>query len=344
MSSNEQKVGRHLLAASVIPTGNPWLDDALAGGLNTSNVMLVAAKTGVGKTFFGVQLARFAAKAGKNVHFYALEAENHEIERRMLYFGITNLLHKNYPRLPVPRYREWLHMGYSSEWDAIENEAQRILDQEVATLQCFYKSNIYTPTDFRDDVTHLASLNLSDRPDLIILDHLHHLFLDGDEMESLKLCIHSIKRLQTDFEIPIVVLCQLRKNDTGGKVKKTIPSLEDIRGTASLSDVATDVLIISPVPEEKQEELPDDFYLPTYFHLTKSRTASEAKTFAGICSFDVSTGQFRDKYYLAKTHMFEDPTVVEQDQIPKWAKKAGRLKVRPVIRGDQYVDRRTKED
>lgn len=325
---SQEQIDRHLIAATVLPTGNPWLDDVFSGGLCKSNLLLAAARTGVGKTFFGVQLAHFAAKAGKTVLYFALEAEKFEIERRQLYYAVCGLLHEHYPTIPIPRYREWLLRGYDNQWHALENQARKKLDSECATLQTEYRPQVYTPEAFKQDVYELvASVPDSRKPDLVILDHLHHFFLNGDEIDALKLCIHSIKRLQSEFEVPIVVLAQLRKGESSSKQqKRTLPFLEDIRGTAALTDVATDVLIISPVPEDKESELPSDAFMPMYFWLPKSRTCPEARKYAAISCFSPKKGRYEPKYFLSEVHTWEDPTIVDPDKIPLWAKNVQRLK------------------
>jgi hypothetical protein len=318
---SDESTHRHLIASRVTPTGNPYLDDALAGGLNSENLLLVAAKTGVGKTFFGVQLALFAARQSKNVVYFALEAEKHEIERRQLYYALTKLLYEHLPSLPKPRYREWLHAGYSPDWAALEKEAEKKLLLDTATLTTRYETGIYTPELFKNDVTELIAS--ADKPDLIILDHLHHFFLEGDEISALKTTIHQIKRLKEDLEAPIVVLAQLRKGDSSPKNKRTLPSGEDIRGTAALTDIATDVLIISNIPEDKRQELDNKTQFPMYFFLSKSRTAPEAREYAGIVGFDRKEGAYSNNYLLGKIKSFEDPELLNSfSEKPGWAKRA----------------------
>lgn len=325
----DELVDRHLIAASVIPTGNTWLDDAFAGGINKRQLILVAAKTGVGKTFFGVQLARFAAVAGRRVTYFALEAERHEIHRRMIYYELTSLLAKNFPQLKTPRYREWLHAGYSPEWNALETEVRSRMAIELQTLSVRYQTQVYTAEQFRKDVDHeVETATDAERPELIIIDHLHHFFLSsGDENQELKSIIHSIKRLHDRHQVPIVLLAQLRKNDGGATNKRSLPMLEDIRGTAALTDVATDALIISGFPKDRIGELPSNFHNPMFFHLAKSRTAAEARQFAAVVSFNAREGRYAEEYLLCKTKLFEDPEPALAGDVPAFAKHARKPKL-----------------
>lgn len=337
MGEVSESTERHLIASSVFKTGNPWIDDALAGGLNSENFVLVAAKTGTGKTFFGVQLASFAARAGKSVHYFALEAEKFEIERRRLYYAISRIVHREYPTMPMPRYREWLHQGYDPQWAGIEREAADEISRNESSLTTVYARGIYTPEMFAMDVVGL--LSKPEKPNLVIIDHLHHFFLSGDEIDALKTCIHQLKRLKDDLGVPVVILAQLRKNDIG-HTKRTIPKLEDIRGTASLTDVATDVIIISKFPEEKTQELPDGMQFPMYFHVAKSRTAAEVIPFCGIVGFDFRTGTYEQKYAVAQVKSSDDPELLQRSKAPKWAKNAIFPRIPAVVDGQPEWQRK----
>ena len=229
------------------------------------------------------------------------------------------MLHKYYPNIPRPRYREWIHAGYRSEWDALEKEATNQLKLDTAGLNVQYKTGVYTPDQFENDVREL--ITEPEKTDLIIIDHLHHFFLEGDEIEALKKLIHQIKRMKEEIECPIVVLAQLRK-DVALSGKRTLPRYEDIRGTASLTDVATDVIVISPVSDEKKEDLPPNKIMPMYFHIAKSRTAPEAREYAGIVCFDSSEGRYQNEYYLSKVKMYEDPEIVCSNERVSWATRA----------------------
>lgn len=104
--------------------------------------------------------------------------------------------------------------------------------------------------------------------------------------------------------------------------KRTLPKIEDIRGTASLSDVATDVLIIAAVPNDKITELSSDIKFPMYFHLAKSRTAAEVTKYCGIVGFDFKSGMYDKKYSVTQISSFEDPKIIPSHQFPTWTKNA----------------------
>lgn len=309
--------GRRKLRESICPTGNPWLEDGWCGGVDREQLVMLAAKTGVGKTFFGVQLATAAARAGKRVYYFALEAARFEIERRRLFTELHRIIREHYPQFEMPRFREWLHMELDESWLGIEKFARERIDQTCTTLQVKYRTGAYAPDEFERDAHEL----MFEAPDLIVLDHLHHFLLQGEESVALKSAIRTIDRLRCDLNVPIVVLAQLRK-DQGKSAKGNISRLEDIRGTAALTDISTDVITISRVPREKAVELPRGLFNPMYFHAGKSRTAPEMQEFVAVVGFDYKTGEYQKNYFLTRHSEFDDPSPLIQTDIPKWAPNA----------------------
>ena len=67
-----------------VPTGIKELDDAITG-LNRSDLILLAARPGMGKTSFALNIARHAAvKADKRVAFFSLEMTKEQLVSRLL--------------------------------------------------------------------------------------------------------------------------------------------------------------------------------------------------------------------------------------------------------------------
>ncbi len=67
-----------------VPTGIKELDDTITG-LNRSDLILLAARPGMGKTSFALNIARHAAvKADKRVAFFSLEMTKEQLVSRLL--------------------------------------------------------------------------------------------------------------------------------------------------------------------------------------------------------------------------------------------------------------------
>jgi replicative DNA helicase len=84
----EERLQRTQQGASCLTFGVQFLDEAV-GGIYSNDLVLYGAKTGIGKTQLATITAMANAANGKRVHFFALEAEQHEIERRIKYQILT---------------------------------------------------------------------------------------------------------------------------------------------------------------------------------------------------------------------------------------------------------------
>ncbi len=323
----QEKLDRHILASQAFPFGIGYLDDALMG-LLPNELFLVGARTGRGKTELATTIAYQAANLGKNVTFFALEADKWEIERRMKYRKLAQLYQKHYARskaFVLPRYREWLLQGYSADWDQFERMAEQELRLQTATLRVIYKSDRYTADDFVKEFE-----TIQNETDVFIVDHLHYFDLVGrTETDGLKNAIHAIRNASICHGKPVVLLAHLRKADKANT--KTLPDLDDFHGHSDIVKVATTVLLMSAVPDENPQSSIGRF--PTYFHIAKCRTASEVTNYVGALGFDFSINSYREQYHLNKASFSKDPTPIENgNDFPDWAKHATKPIVATIIK------------
>lgn len=312
-----EKVDRHLIAARVFPFGVSFLDDALVGIL-PNDLIVIGARTGRGKTEFATTVAFNGASKGKRVLFFALEADKWEVQRRMKYRAISRLYEQNYKggfsKLDWPRYSEWLVQGFTTEWDALEKEAERQLKVDAADLEIVYTGERYTVEQFIEQFE-----SLSQDKDLIIIDHLHYFDFGGREFEELPKAIHAIRDKALFASKPVILIAHLRKGDRNGT--DGLPTLDDFHGHSDIVKVATNVLIMSPAPDDQAGNLG---IFPTYFHIAKSRRASENLPWVGVMSFDRGSNTYAQQYLVAKSKGKEQPELARADQIPKWFKRARR--------------------
>lgn len=316
---HQEKIDRHLIAAQSIPFGVSYLDDAL-GGILPNDLMLIGARTGRGKTELATSLALNASSKSKRVVFFALEADRWEIHRRMKYRRLLQLYHQHYANqtqsFRFPRYREWLMQGYWPEWDALEKEAEQELRLQTYDLTVVYKGEKYSVDDF---VADMEALSLE--TDLFIVDHLHYFDILGtSETEGLKRAAHAVRNAAVFHSKPVILLAHLRKGERLSGA--ALPGLDDFHGHSDIAKVATMALLMSPVPTEKIPPGMTNF--PTYFHLAKARSASEATPFVAIHGFDLKKNSYTERYHLERANFTDEPTPLKNDEIPVWAKNAYR--------------------
>lgn len=92
-----------------IPTGIPWLDEVLGGGFSMGEYYILMAYTGRGKSFFGAQVAYYAAMSKFNVVMANLEMSNKKATYRMLsrITGIPYIRFMKPSQMTEENYRTW---------------------------------------------------------------------------------------------------------------------------------------------------------------------------------------------------------------------------------------------
>jgi len=309
-----EQTERYLLSTKTVHFGVSYLDDAL-GGILPNELMLIGARTGRGKTELATFIACQAAKEMKRVAFFALEADQWEIQRRLKYRKIVQAMKQHFPTLPVPRFREWLMAGYDPDMHGVEKILEKELRLDTSELKVVYKNERYTAEHFVKEFE-----GMQNEYDLFIIDHLHYFDTDEkNESEGLKKAIHSIRNAAIYHGKPVILLAHLRKANLSSA--KTLPDIDDFHGHSDIVKVSTTVLLLAPVPPEKIEGNLGSY--PTYFHIAKCRTAGEVTPYAAIMGFDFANNKYSDDYFLQKTFLMKDPEPIESSgDIPKWAKHA----------------------
>lgn len=312
---NEERIDR-ITNEDPLAFGVSFLDDALIG-LRRNDLLIIGAKTGRGKTALGTQLAQNMAKAGANVAFYALEADRWEIHRRMLYRKMGQIFFEKLASaargIEFPRYVEWLSKP-GGEWEPLEKAAAEELQIDTVSLRIIYHGAKFSAGQFAKEISSLKA----DETDVVIIDHLHYFdFETRTEVDGIKQAVHVVRNSALFHSVPVILLAHLRKTDR--KTEKSNPHLEDFHGHSDIVKVATQVLLLSPVPSEGRAPTPN---FQTYFHIAKSRTAAEVTPYVAIHEFDLSRNQYSESYTLCRERAFEDPVSLTWNEIPKWAKRA----------------------
>lgn len=264
-------------------TGISVIDDVF-GGVKTSDVVLLGAATGVGKTALVSQIAVRVARQGKRVYMYALEAEDREIEMRILFSQIAS---KSKEKL---YYKKWYDNHYK---DLATQEA--IGELHLDNLNIYYRKKEFTAKDFVR-----STMAIKEKADLIIVDHIHYFDLEGaDELRELSKAIRMIRDIALLTNIPIIIVAHLRKEvaQSSGE-KKLMPTLDDFFGSSDLSKVCTKAIMLSQVRTKGAEGT-------TFFHFPKFRQFGSAKNYLFSCKYNINTNTYDDKY---KVFYFEHNT------------------------------------
>jgi len=212
-----------------IPTRFTELD-RLTAGLQSGNLVVIAARPGVGKSSFVTNIARnVAVESRKTVAMFSLEMSRWEIGMRMLCAEA---------RVPWERIRNRMTTG--DDWGRISQAAEVLHDAPLFVVD----SGNVNHVDIRAKARRLRSRT---GLDLIIVDYLqlmsHH---DRRNVENRQQEIaeisRSLKLMAKEFDIPVIAVSQLNRDPERRADKR--PQLSDLRESGAIEQDADVVMFI----------------------------------------------------------------------------------------------------
>ncbi len=221
-----------------VPTG--LIDiDALLGGLQKSDLLIVAGRPGMGKTGFLLGTMRHAALVHKkHVAMFSMEMSNEQLLQRLIAMDT---------RIDTQRLRTG--QLNDNEWD-IFFHALESYDQAMIFLD---DTPAITPLALR---TKCRRLHLEYGLDLIIVDYLQ--LMSGDSradnrVQEVSNISRNMKVLARELNVPVLTAAQLSRAVEHRPDKK--PQLSDLRESGSLEQDADIVMFIHrrPLSEDKEE-------------------------------------------------------------------------------------------
>jgi replicative DNA helicase len=219
-----------------LPTGFRDLDELLQG-LQKGNLVVVAARPGIGKSSLVTNIARNVAVSGKSVALFSLEMSRVEIGMRLLCSEARVQWHK-----------VRAGMVAAEDWGRIV-EAAEVLDP--APLFIVDTGNV-TIVDIRAKARRMKSQH---GLDLIIVDYLQlmssHHRVDNRQQEVAEIS-RSLKLLAKELDVPIIAVSQLNRDPERRTDKK--PQLADLRESGAIEQDSDVVMFIhrDPLSEEDQ--------------------------------------------------------------------------------------------
>ena len=218
----------------LVRTGFPTLDLNCGGGFRRGDLIIVAARTSVGKSTYAENLAENVAKNGNRVLFVSVEMTPEQMLYRYAVRSGT-LSHST------------LEYGITSEGeDGKVNELQElrkglpfyIFDAPTATVPMIR--------------AQVSRLNASGQLGLVVVDYLQ-LLADSqpnakNPQEHLRIgqITKSLKHLAREYDVPIILISQLNRNleYRGGE-----PKLADLRESGRIEEDADLVLMLWELEE-----------------------------------------------------------------------------------------------
>lgn len=298
----------------VMPYNVSYLDDELLG-IHPNDIIIIMAATGAGKTTLGSLLASHAARAGRSVAFFALEAYQNEIELRDLYRTVVTLAKEQKVYQPWMTQQRWIKEGIA-ELEPFVEPCIQFLQKKLATLHTFYRSTSFNKEDIRREF-----LALKDKADLIVLDHIHYVDTDGpNENAELKNIIKAIRDCGQQLDIPVIVIAHIRKRGSNSNKKQMLPTVDDLHGTSDISKMATAIIAVSPARDEEFRS-DDPEFANTFMAVIKDRIGGD-KGYAALMRFSLTEMNYKRQYRLCRR--LPDGSAELADRRPGWARGAVR--------------------
>ena len=200
--------------------------DAMLGGWQNSDLILVAARPSMGKTSFGLGCLIGAAEAGHHVAFVSLEMSYTQLAVRL--FGMQAPLNVHELRCGRVTPEGWWRI--SSAAKVVSNWTGWIDDTAMLTLD-----------QLRAKVRRLKA---QEKLDLLIIDYLQLMQVPKAESRQYALADISrgLKLLAKELNIPVIALAQLSRACEQREEKR--PLLSDLRDSGALEQDADVVIFI----------------------------------------------------------------------------------------------------
>lgn len=171
--------------------------DEFTAGLHPSELTTVAAKSGIGKSAFALQVSINLLTNGLRVLIISREMSDVQIMKRML---------ANMTRIDGSKFRS--RQFTSKEWEIVDLKIEDVAERFKDKL--FINTQISTTAGIKKRIREI-------KPDVVIIDYLQLLSpikSESSREREVASMSREIKAMTSDFEIPIIILSQL--NDEYG--------------------------------------------------------------------------------------------------------------------------------
>ena len=290
-----------------------FLDDILRGIL-PHDLILIGAETGAGKTELAKQIAMFNAFEGKRVHYFALEAEPNEIERRIKFSILTEIARSEKVRFDFAdlNYPDWYRGKCEHIVGPFNERAERRMAKVLKTMFTYYRGNSFGHADIKR-----LLLAIQSETDLVILDHLHYVDIDDEnENRGFNDTVKMIRDVTLGMGKPMILVAHLRKKSTQGK-RQIVPVLDDFHGSSNITKIVTHAVMLAPA---RCIERRTPGKANTFIHVPKDRMGG-ATGIVAMCQFELSTRTYDAKYTLGRPSQGGDGfEVLDAVEVPRWAK------------------------
>jgi RecA/RadA recombinase len=239
-----------------VSTGIMALDIDMEGGIyrpcsvnQGGRLFTLAARTGVGKTQIGVQVAAQAVVAGLVVGFVSAELDRGSIYAR-LWSSITKKTNSRGVfsgkiAAPSNHDKEDIASALAQAGGAIQNCGGKLM------VEAPWGADV-------DTVVNSMRTMKAKNPELrlVVLDHFHclsrHKGAPSNEAAMMEDRAYKLMTAAKELDIDLLVLAQMNRVGMDAMSKKAAPGLDQLRGTDALSHVSHAVWIVRKEPTDEE--------------------------------------------------------------------------------------------
>ncbi|MFB2835378.1 replicative DNA helicase [Floridanema evergladense] len=202
--------------------------DAMTGGFQRSDLIIVAGRPSMGKTSFSVSIAQnIAGKHRLPIAIFSLEMSKEQLVQRML--SSESEIESN--RLRSGRISQ-------NEWDSLSS-ALGVLTELPIYID---DSAIITVTEMKSQARRLQT-EIGGELGLILIDYLQLMEGGGDNrVQELSKITRSLKGLARELNVPVIALSQLSRGVEARTNKR--PMMADLRESGSIEQDADLVIML----------------------------------------------------------------------------------------------------
>ena len=227
--------------------GYPKLDRVMS--LRPGNTYCIAARPAMGKTSFVLNIIDNLLQEGKRIYLVSTEMQKEEIMEKFITMkqAISN---EDFRSLPEEHKLERYKELYS--YNAAKN-SELLIDSSSFQLY--------------DTIARIRALHKEKPLDLVVIDYLQQLELDGNinRVQVVSEITRKYKLLSSELKIPIIEVSQLSRKVEERAIK--IPILSDLRESGSIEQDMSGVIFI---------------YRPAYYGIEEDDNGNDISNLAEI--------------------------------------------------------------
>lgn len=220
-----------------IPTFLPKLTRMLKGGYRPGEVVTVAARTGVGKTFFATNTCALAGMLGKRVLMISLEMTYEELESRIV---------AALAKIPIDKIDgNSLSLGERLRFERAKHLIKTRFNVHVINVSKESRETRFTPSFIRAKVEEIT--RTKGEIDMVIIDYLQLLSANersASEQENIASISRSTKIMAMQYNFVVMQLAQFNIDRDKDADSNREPALKDIRGSNAIAQDSNIIISI----------------------------------------------------------------------------------------------------